>query len=191
MDILKRQTFPVLNRQWRIALRRLAAIIVLAASAAIAGASTSQPSRLKVAAEGDGNSVTVSDDGEAVIVEVRSRGGIGRATAKFGSGALPQKIILRLHVKGLEEFRLSYGQTALIVRVSSSNPSITQSLVLPNGDEQPIPSTSPSRLAVRIVSDQAKPRIPLDHGHFEITFPKHYLREGSRDFSVQWIDFFR
>ena len=59
------------------ALGRLTAIIALAGCAALHSASTSQPSRFAVAAEGDGNSVTVSNEGETAILDARSRSGVG------------------------------------------------------------------------------------------------------------------
>jgi hypothetical protein len=195
MDNLNRRNSRRLERPGRIALRTLAAIIALAASAALHGSSASQPPRLTVAAEADGASVTVSDEGEKIILDVRSRSGIGRATVKMVAGKLPEKIVLWLHVRGLEEFRLLHDMPGdgpeIIARVSSGDGSVTQSLRSRDGDERPITSASPHWLGVRIVSDRSAPRIPLEQGHFEITLPKDFLREGGRSFSIRWIDFYR
>jgi hypothetical protein len=163
--------------------------------AALHGSSALQPPRFTVSAEGDGASLTVSDEGETIILDVRSRSGIGRATVKMVAGKLPEKIVLRLRVKGLEEFRLLHNLSRdgaeIIARVSSSDGGVTQSLRSRDGDEQPITSASPRWLAIRIVSDSAAPRIPLEQGHFEIILPRDFLREADRAFSIRWIDFYR
>ena len=62
------------------AIGRIAATIALIGCSAVSGPSVAQPSRVTAAAEGDGNNVTVSDEGETVILDVQSRSGIGRAT---------------------------------------------------------------------------------------------------------------
>jgi hypothetical protein len=161
------------------------------ASVHISTGAQSDESKLKAQAEGEGNQLTVKTEGDVVILDVRSRSGIGRATIKLATGTSPQQIVLRLHTKGLEEFRLWREGSDIIARVSSGDGGVTQSLRSRDGDEKAIKSTNPSWLEVRIVSDRAAPRIPLEQGHFEITLPKDFLREGSRAFSIRWIDFYR
>lgn len=184
------------------ALGLLAACILLAGGAAMPGArkasapfstvAQSDENRLKVKAEGEGNSLTLKAEGEAVIVDVHSRSGIGSATVEHVSGPLPEKIVVRLHLKGLEEFRLSYDRTVITARVSSSDGrNIVQSVDPPGGDERPIAPDSPFRMEVKIASDQVAPRIPLEQGSFEITLPKDVLGKGRRSFSIRWVDFYR
>jgi hypothetical protein len=96
------------------------------------------------------------------------------------SGKLPEKIVLRLHTKGLEEFRLLRDGSEIIAHVSSGDGGVTQSLRSRDGDERPITFASPRWLDVRIVSDRVAPRIPLEQGHFEIALPKDFLRELPR-----------
>jgi hypothetical protein len=183
--------YPGFRRADKLRHVALQAAIALAAGAALTGASASQPPRLTVAAEGDGNSVAVSDEGERIILDIRSRSGIGRAAVKMVSGKLPEKIVLRLRLKGLEEFRLARDGSEIIARVSSGDGGVTQRLRSRDGDERPITSADPHWLDVRIISDRAPRRIPLEQGHFEITMSKDFLREGGRSFSIRWIDFYR
>jgi hypothetical protein len=160
------------------------------ASAHFSTAARSGESGLKVKAEGEGNSLTVKSEGDAVTVDVRSRSGIGRATVEHASGPAPKKIIVQLRLKGLEEFRLAYGQTVITARVSSSDSrNITQSVDPPGGGERPITPDSPHWMEIKVVSDQS--RIPLEQGHFEITLPKDVFGKGRRSFSIRWIDFYR
>jgi hypothetical protein len=147
---------------------------------------------LKVKAEGEGNSLTAKSEGDVMIVDVRSRSGIGRATFEHASGPTPKKIVIRLWLKGLEEFRLSYDRTVITVRVSSSDSrNITQSVEPVGGDERPITPDSPHWMEIKVVSDKGAPRIPLEQGHFEITPPKDVFGKGRRSFLIRWIDFYR
>ena len=174
------------------ALSLLLAGILMAGCAAPPGAPETPAPVIRVTAEGDGNKLTVSSEGETAIFDVQSESGIGSATIELVSGGFPENIILRLHVKGLEEFQLTYGGTVISATVSSSdNRSIFQSLATPEESERPITPDNPSWLDIATVSDQAKSRIPLDQGYFEITLPKGLLSARDRSFSIQWIDFYR
>jgi hypothetical protein len=76
----------------RCALTLLMVCILTAGGAADPGArkasvhiltvTQSDESKLKAQAEDEGNQLTVKTEGEAVILDVRSRSGIGRATIK-------------------------------------------------------------------------------------------------------------
>ena len=150
------------------------------------------PHRLTVTAEGKGNELVVSHEGGTAIIDVRSRSGIGKATVKLVAGTLPQTIVLRLHLKGLEEFHLSYDRTVITARVSSGDSGgVCESVDSPGGDERPITRESLFWMEVEVVSDQASSRIPLDRGYIKITLPKNFLPEDSRSFSIRWIDFYR
>jgi hypothetical protein len=146
----------------------------------------------QVKAEGDGNNAAISIEGKVAVLDIHSRSGIGRATVEYVSGPILEKIVVRLRLKGLEELRLSYDRTVITARVSSGDSrNVVQSLDPPGGDERPITPDSPHWMEVKIVSDKAAPRIPLDDGYFEITLPKDVLGKGRRSFSIRWIDFYR
>ena len=174
------------------ALSLLLAGSLTAGCAAPLGAPETPAPVIRVTAEGDGNKLTVSSEAETAIIDVQSQSGIGFATIELVSGVFPENILLRLHVKGLEEFQLTYGGTVISASVSSRDSgSVIQSVASPEEGERPITPDSPSWLDIAIVSDPATPRIPLDQGYFEITLPKGLLSAGDRSFSIQWIDFYR
>jgi len=171
---------------------RLAACALALSQLVSGGALAQEAPMFQVKAEGEGANVAISVEGKVATLDIRSRSGIGRATVERLSGPAPEKIVVRLRLKGLEEFRLSYDRTVVTARVSSSDErNITQSLDSPGGDERPITSDDPHWMEIKIVSDRAAPRIPLEQGHFEITLPKDVLGKGRRSFSIQWIDFYR
>lgn len=145
-----------------------------------------------IAADSDGNELTVSAQGETTVIELHSQSGIGSATVELVSGALPQNIVLRLHLQGLEQFRLLYDGTEVTTSVASSDISnIIESVTSTEGGEHSITPDSPLWLGIRVVSGEDSPHIPLDQGYFEITLPKDFLHDGRRSFSIRWIDFYR
>ncbi len=176
----------------RYSLGLLAAILLLAGCGVPPGAAETQAAVFTAAAEGDGNELKVSVEGETAVIDVRSRSGIGAATVELASGTPPETIVVRLHVNGLESFRLSYEQTVITAAISSSDSrSILQEVSLPDSDTSPLTSGSPLWLDIRAVSGQATPTIPLQQGYFEIRLPKQLLSDRQRSFAIRWIDFYR
>jgi hypothetical protein len=169
------------------------AACALAISRIVSGqAPAPEVSVFQIKAEGGGASVAISIQDQTTVFDIHSRSGIGSATVEHVSGPRPEKIVVRLHLKGLEEFRLSYDRMVTTARVSSSDSrKITQSVSPPGGDERSIAPGSPRWMEIKVVSDQSPPRIPLRQGSFEITLPKDVLGKGRRSFSIRWIDFYR
>ena len=166
--------------------------ILLTGCAAPRGVPNTPAPVFAVAADGDGNEVTASAEGETVVIDVHSQSGMGSAHVEHVSGALPESIVVRLYLKGLEEFRLSYDGTTITASVSSGDShNVFQSAAGPEAGERPITPGSPYWMDVRIVTDQETPHIPLDQGYFEVALPKDFLQEGRRSFSIRWIDFYR
>jgi len=149
------------------------------------------PPVFSIASDDTGNEVAVSVEGETAIFDVRSERGIGSATVELVSGS-PQTIVLRVHLQGLEEFRLMYNEVTLIASVSSRDvDGVAERVVLPDGAEQSLVLGDPLWIDIRIVSDQDVPSIPLDQGYFEVKLPNNFLNEARRTFSIRWIDFYR
>jgi hypothetical protein len=139
-----------------------------------------------------GDEVNIQYGNGITTIEVHSPTGIGSARFELESGAMPEKVILRLHLSGLEEFRLISDQTALAASASSSGAfSVTNQRVIRSGNEYSITPVDPLWMKIEVVSDQAVKKIPLEDGYFEITVPKEFIQEAENSFEIQWIDFFR
>ena len=124
--------------------------------------------------------------------DIHSPTGIGSAKFDLESGSMPQKLILRLHLKGLEGFRLVSSQATIAASGSSSEVfHVTGQSVIAAGNEFSITPIDPLWVKVEIVSDQADKKIPLEEGYFEIVVPKEFIRSAGNSFEVQWIDFYR
>ncbi len=125
------------------------------------------------------------------VVEVQSPTGIGSAKVELESGGMPENVILRLHLKGLEAIRLLSDQASIAASVSSSGPfGVSDQRVISAGSEYSITPINPLWMKIEIVSDQSK-KIPLEEGYFEVTVPKEFIRDAGNSFEIQWIDFYR
>jgi len=139
-----------------------------------------------------GDAITITNEQDVSIIEVDSPRGIGSAQFELVSGPLPQKMIARLHLKGLEEFRLLYADTVIVASASSGSVfNNSNQKVLLSGTEQPILPGQPLWMEIRIASDQTSQNIPLEQGYFEITFPQDFTEKAGSSFEIQWVDFFR
>src|SRR3972149_537071 len=121
------------------ALGLLVTCIVMAGCPAPPGALEAHVPRFNVAPDGDGNELTLSAADETALIDVHSQSGIGSATVELVSGAPPENIVLRLHLQGLEEFRLSYAGTVVAASVPSGDMgSIVESAISSEGGQQSI-----------------------------------------------------
>ncbi|MDQ2691279.1 MAG: hypothetical protein M3Y68_04545 [Chloroflexota bacterium] len=135
--------------------------------------------------------VTVQHQDGVLFVDIQSPTGIGSASFEVTAGSLPHDIVLRLHLTGLEDFRLTSATDSIGISISSgAEPTIQQRLISPSS-ETPILPGHPLWMTTDIVSEQPEPAIPLDEGYFEIALPKDFLAQAGTSFEIQWIDFYR
>jgi len=162
-------------------------------------ACTFQPDRsngskpeFNVTSSKQGDTITITSEEDVSIIDVNSPSGIGSARVELVSGILPQKMIARLHLKGLEEFRLLYADNVIVASASSGSAfNNSNQRILLSDTEEPILPGGPLWMEIRIVSDQMAPNIPLEEGYFEITFPQEFTEKAGTSFEIQWVDFFR
>jgi hypothetical protein len=126
------------------------------------------------------------------VIDVHSRTGIGSAQIDLESGLMPERMMLRLHLKGLEELRLVSSQTTIAASASSSEVfNVTNQKVIESGNEYSITPIDPLWMKVQIVSGQSDKTIPLKEGYFEVAVPKEFIQTAGNSFEIQWIDFYR
>jgi hypothetical protein len=125
---------------------------------------------------------------DVIVFDVQSASGIGSATIELISGRMPGTVIVRLHTRGLEEFRLSYAETTVAASIPSGEMGgdAMERLLTPAG-ETSITARHPLWMEVRVISTQAAPEIPFEDGYFEITLPK----DLGTSFEIAWVDFYR
>lgn len=171
---------------------RLAGIVALAACSLPPPPPTRSSVTMSVVPQRDDTRVTVCTTGSTATIDVHSESGIGSADVAIASATLPKQIVLRLHLRGLEEFQFAFDNTIVIASLSSMGDGVVRESFTTTGNTdgtQPIDSTSPYWMDVRVVAADRK--IPLKDGYIEVTAPKHFFEGGFGKFRISWVDFFR
>jgi hypothetical protein len=138
-------------------------------------------------------------ESDMTIIDLRSKSGIGSVDISYDPGSQSPDLVLRLHLRGLENLRLQAGDTTVEASVSSSHPHETrQSAASENGGSVEMNSTDPLWLNIMIVNNDTSEqvKIPLEDGYFQVAipqevFPGEHDSEEDRLLSVSWIDFYR
>jgi hypothetical protein len=126
------------------------------------------------------NELSLSNQTGTTVIDVQSPSGIGKADIKFLSGSYPGQIVLRLHIKKLEGFKLTYGTTTLSASSSGTADAVVQSLIQPDGGERAITPASPLWMDIQ-----------PEQEYFEIKLPNALTQEKPEAFSFEWVDFYR
>jgi hypothetical protein len=166
-----------------------AAIFVLAAAVLLAA--EGDPPRFKITTKKLDDTVEIRADKDKTLFVVKSPSGISQAVIGRLDDNWPKNVALRLHLKGLESFRVSNGKVRLDAAVSSQGGKVR---IWKDGKEDaPLDEKSPFWMDIRIVGGDGKParEIPLKHGYFEVTMPRAYFEGNPKTITVRWIDFYR
>lgn len=139
--------------------------------------------------------ITAERRGDVLIFDVRSETGIGAAQISLPAGSAPRDMILRLHLRGLENLTFAYGAGTVQVSVPSDGEPIVREVFTPADESKARPIERGSRfwMDVGILSNDpaATPTLPLEDGHFDVSAPRDFLEGGNTDFTLSWIDFYR
>ncbi len=159
----------------------------------LAGASDEPPARFTVTTRKADDTVAVGGDRERTTFDVRSPSGISRAVVERTGDAWPKVVVVRLHLKGLEQLKVSAGTVTVgaAAGVRDGKGEVRQWTA--GKDETPLAPDDPRRLAIRVLGKDGKTAagVPLDGGHFEVTLPATFLRDNPKSLTVEWVDFFR
>lgn len=145
--------------------------------------------QFNITIDGAGNRVLPGQDG---VFDVYSPGGIGGATIQVTDGTPLPRVILRLHLAGLEELRIGQGETQLGLAVSSRGEGVVyEALLSADGQEQPIGPDHPLWLTVTRLEADAAAVNKADADYFQIILPPIFLQAVGDTLSLHWIDFYR
>lgn len=139
------------------------------------------------------DAIEVQGDKDKMIFIVKSPSGISNAVIERQADGWPKAVVLRLHLKGLENFRASNGKITLnaAASIQDGKPKLRQW----KGDKEDAPLDSKSSLwiGLRILGSDAKEakKLPLKDGHFEITLPNAFFDGNPKSITLNWIDFYR
>jgi hypothetical protein len=163
---------------------------------AIAGLSTCVTAHgndppFKITTKRDDDKVEVKAKEEKARFSVNSPFGISQAIIERSGNNWPTTMMLRLHLKGLEKFKVTNGKNTLEGAVSSQDGKVR--LWEDGREDSPLSSKHPYWMEIRMVGKDGKPAktIPLKHGYFEMQLPEALLEENPKSITVSWIDFYR
>ena len=137
---------------------------------------------------------TVVTEGTTTTININSPRGIGRTTIRPAGDSWPAKIVIHLHLRGLEGLQLKGKVATYSTGFSSSDGGrALRTEHRPNvaGAKQEIlPADHPDSIKIRRVAKKGEPKIPLD-GYFEVQIPAKLLKDSPESFQLHWVDFYR
>jgi hypothetical protein len=164
-------------------------ILVLAAMIAAADG----PPPLKVTAKRADDRVEVKAEKDQVIVSVQSPFGISQAAIERGGETWPDAVVVRLHLKGLENFQVTNGKVKLAGSASLQDGKAVVRVWKDGKEDAPLDAKSPYWVEVRILGGDGQPAqgLPLKGGYFELPLPRALFEGNPKAVTVSWIDFYR
>ena len=158
----------------------LLSVLLASCAGASANAQAGGP-EFAITTKNTDDQINVQIEGESAIIDIQSPSGIGMAAVQLESGVMPREVILRLHLKGLEQVRLSAGDETVSASVSSAATPIISQTLLSSGVESSLLPENPAWLEIEVGQE----------GFFEIRLPTGFLQKAGTSFTVEWVDFYR
>jgi hypothetical protein len=152
-----------------------------------------QPARFKVTTRRADDGVEVRVEKDRVVFSVKSPFGISQAVIERQEATWPKAVVLRLHLKGLENFRASNGKVRVEAAVSSQDGKPKVRLWKDGREDAPLDEKSSFWTDIRIVGGDGKParELPLKGGYFEVALPRAFFEGNPKAIRLNWIDFYR
>ncbi len=135
--------------------------------------------------------IDVEVEKASMVYSVHSPFGISQAVIESTSGNWPDTVKLRLHLKGLENLKISNGKVTLEAAVSSQDGTVR--LWKDGKEDIPLDSKSQYWMEIRLIGNDGKPTktMPLNDGYFEMQLPKALFEDSPKSITLNWIDFYR
>lgn len=139
----------------------------------------------------DNDRVEVKIDQNKAILSIRSPFGISDAVIERRGEKWPDAVVIRLYVKGLENFQVSNGKAKLEASVSSQDAKAR--LWKDAKEDAPLDAQSSLWMEIRMVGSdgQLAKTIPLQDGYFEMQLPRAFLDGNPKAITMNWVDFYR
>lgn len=172
-------------------LKHLAIVAVMAAVLSTGCTNFVHEPQFKITTKRDNDKVESKVESDKAVFSVHSPFGISQTVIERTDGNWPDIVMLRLHLKGLENFKVSNGKVTIEAAVSSQDGKVRQ---WKDGKEgSPLDAKSPYWTEIRMFGHDGKSvkTIPLDDGYFEVQLPTALFEDNPKSITVNWIDFYR
>lgn len=166
---------------------------LLVLAVAVMTAAADDPPPFKVTNKRADDRVDVKAEKDKVTISVQSPFGISHAAIERASETWPDAVMLRLHLKGLENFKVMNGKVKLEGSASLQDGKPLVRLWKDGKEDAPLDAKSPYWIDVRIVGGDGQPakELPLKGGYFELPLPRALFEGNPKAITVNWIDFYR
>lgn len=166
---------------------------LLALALAATTAAADDPPPFKVTTKRADDRVDVKSEKDKATISVHSPFGISHAVIERAGETWPDAVALQLHLKGLENFKVTDGKVKLEGSVSLQDGKPVVRLWRDGKEDAPLDSKNPYWMEVRIVGDDGRPakEIPLKGDYFEMPLPRALFEGNPKAVTVSWIDFYR
>ncbi len=172
-------------------LEHLAIVAVMAAVLSIGGTNAVNEPQFKITTKRDNDKVEIKVESDKAVFSVHSPFGISQTVIERADENWSGIVMLRLHLKELEDFKVTNGDITIEAAVSSQDGKVR--LWKDGKEDSPLDAKSPYWTEIRMFSDDGKPTtsIPVTDGYFEIQLPKALFEDNPKSITVNWIDFYR
>jgi hypothetical protein len=152
-----------------------------------------EPTKFKITTKRKDDNVEVKVEQDRTVFAVKSPFGISQAVIERQEATWHKAVVLRLHLKGLSNFRASNGKVKVDAAVSIQEGKTQVRMWKDGNEDAPLDEKSPFWTDIRIVSGDGKParELPLKDGHFDVALPKAFFEGNPKSITVNWIDFYR
>lgn len=151
------------------------------------------PPKFKITTRRKDDSVEVRAGKDQTAFDVKSPFGISQATFERQDDAWPRAVVVRLHLKGLENFRASNGKVTLQAAAGIRDGKPEVRAWKDGKEDEPLDRKGPLWMDIRIVGGDGKParELPLMDGYFEVGLPGAFFEGNPKQIKLAWIDFYR
>ena len=172
-------------------LHHLSFIVVIVCMLSTGCTDALKDTQFKITTKRADDRIGVEVEKARMVFSVHSPFGISQAVIESTSGNWPEVVMLRLHLKGLENLKISNGKVTLEAAVSSQDGTVRH--WKDGKEDSPLDSTSQNWMEIRLIGNDGKPTktIPLDDGYFEMQLPNALFEGNPKSITLNWIDFYR
>ena len=169
--------------------RCISNVFIVAAVLSTGCTNATDKPQFKITTKRDNDTVEVEVERATTVFSVHSPFGISQTVIERTDEEWSDIVILQLHLKGLENFRVTNGKVTLEAAGAGSGERQWKD----GKEDSPLDAKSPYWMEIRVIGKDGKPTttIPLTDGYFEIPLPKVLFEDNPKSITVNWIDFYR
>ena len=150
-----------------------------------------ETSPVKVTTKRDDDTAEVAVEKNKATLSIRSPSGISQAVIERTQEHWPEKLVVRLHLQGMESLKIVSESIKLEASISSSNGDFR---IWRSGEEEkPLDEKSSLWFEPKLLDSKGNvsKAIPLKDGYIELQLPKALFAANPRSITLSWVDFYR